>query len=57
MLLVVRRGGTSSLGRTLILSRYTEPEPEQQILLDRLHLRLPEQPPPRISSNLQTQIA
>lgn len=44
-------------GRTLILSRYTEPEPEQQILLDRLHLRLPEQPPPRISSNLQTQIA
>ena len=44
-------------GRTLILSRYTEPEPEQQILLDRLHLRRPEQPPPRISSNLQTQIA
>ena len=44
-------------GRTLILSRYTQPEPEQQLLLDRLHLRLPEQPPPRISSNLQAQIA
>lgn len=44
-------------GRTLVLSRYTEPEPEQQLLLDRLRLRLPEQPPPRISSNLQAQIA
>jgi transposase len=44
-------------GRTLILSRYTEPETEQQLLLDRLRLRLPEQPPPRISSNLQAHIA
>jgi len=44
-------------GRTLVLSRYTEPESEQQLLLDRLRLRLPEQPPPRISSNLQAQIA
>ena len=32
-------------GRTLVLSRYTEPEPGQQLLLDRLRLRLPEQPP------------
>ena len=37
-------------GRTLILSRYTEPEQEQRILLDRLRLTLPEQPPPRIAS-------
>ncbi|MCP3882599.1 MAG: IS1634 family transposase [Sulfitobacter sp.] len=44
-------------GRTLVLSRYTEPEPEQQLLLDRLRLRLPEQSPPRISSNPQAQIA
>ncbi len=44
-------------GRTLVPSRYTEPEPELQLLLDRLRLRLPEQPPPRISSNLQAQIA
>lgn len=44
-------------GRTLILSRYTEPEPEQQLLLNRLHLSLPEQPPPRISSDLQAHIA
>jgi hypothetical protein len=44
-------------GRTLILSRYTEPEPEQQLLLDRLRLRLPEQSPPRISSTLHAHIA
>jgi len=31
--------------RTLILSRYTEREQEQRILLDRLRLTLPEQPP------------
>ena len=44
-------------GRTPILSRYTEPEPEQQILLQKLRLRLPEQPPPRIASTLKAQIA
>jgi hypothetical protein len=44
-------------GRTLILSRDTEPEPEQQILLDRLRLRLPEEPPPPIASTLTAQIA
>src|SRR6202007_279091 len=37
-------------GRTLILSRYTHPEPEQKILLEQLNLTLPAQPPPRISS-------
>jgi hypothetical protein len=36
-------------GRTLILSRYTEPEKDQQLLLQQLHLQLPEQPPPRIT--------
>jgi len=40
-------------GRTLILSRYTEPEPDQQLLLDRLRLVLPAQPPPRITAALQ----
>ena len=39
----------ASDGRTLILSRYTHPEPEQQLLLERLKLRLPVQPPPRIT--------
>ena len=35
-------------GRCLVMSRHTEPEPEQQLLLDKLCLRLPEQPPPKI---------
>lgn len=35
-------------GRTLVMPRYTEPEIEQQMLLDRLRLTLPSQPPPRI---------
>ncbi|MGH9397894.1 MAG: IS1634 family transposase, partial [Terriglobia bacterium] len=35
-------------GRWLIMPRYTQPEPEQSLLLHRLHLSLPPQPPPRI---------
>ena len=37
-------------GRWLIMSRHTEPEPEQSMLLENLGLRLPPQPPPRIRS-------
>ena len=37
-------------GRTLILSRYTQPEADQKILLAQLGLMLPPQPPPRITS-------
>jgi len=37
-------------GRHLILSRYTEPEKDQQLLLQRLKLKLPPQPPPRITA-------
>ena len=37
-------------GRTLTLSRYTEPNAEQKILLEQLKLTLPPQPPPRISA-------
>ena len=37
-------------GRTLILSRYTEPNADQRVLLDRLSLTLPPQPPPRITA-------
>lgn len=40
----------TSDGRTLILSRYTEPTPDQRLLLQRLHLNLPPQPPPRITA-------
>jgi len=35
-------------GRWLIMPRYTQPEPEQLLLLHQLHLALPSQPPPRI---------
>lgn len=37
-------------GRHVILPRYTQPERELQVLLDQLKLSLPEQPPPRITS-------
>lgn len=37
-------------GRHLVLSRHTEPEPELQLLLDRLQLELPAQPPPKITA-------
>ena len=37
-------------GRTVLLSRYTEPEPDQLLLLQRLKLQLPAQPPPRIAA-------
>jgi hypothetical protein len=36
-------------GRTLILQRYTHPELELRLLLERLKLKLPAQPPPRIT--------
>ena len=37
-------------GRTVILSRYTEPEPDQRLLLQSLKLDLPDQPPPKITA-------
>ena len=37
-------------GRTVILSRYTEPEMDQAILLQRLKISLPAQPPPRVAA-------
>jgi len=36
--------------RILHLQRYTEPEQEHKVLLEKLNLRLPVQPPPKISS-------
>ena len=38
-------------GRTVILSRYTEPERDQALLLQRLKINLPDQPPPRITTD------
>ena len=40
-------------GRTLILSRYTEPDTDHKLLLEQLKLALPPQPPPRITAGGQ----
>ncbi len=37
-------------GRTVMLSRYTQPEKELQMLIEALRLELPAQPPPRITA-------
>jgi len=37
-------------GRQLTLTRYTEPEPELRLLLNTLGLKLPAQPPPKITA-------
>ena len=37
-------------GRYLVMPRYTQPEPDQAILLHKLQLTLPAQPPPRIKA-------
>ena len=37
-------------GREVIMSRYTHPEKDLQLLLDQLKLTLPEQGPPRITT-------
>jgi DDE family transposase len=37
-------------GRELLLTRYTQPEPELRLLIEQLKLSLPPQPPPRIAT-------
>jgi transposase len=37
-------------GRLVVLSRYTEPEDDHKLLLQRLQLHLPGQPPPKIAA-------
>jgi hypothetical protein len=37
-------------GREIILTRYTEPEPELRLLIDRMKLAMPAQPPPKIAA-------
>jgi transposase len=41
-------------GRRLVMPRYTEPSPEQALLLHHLNLVLPQQPPPRITTAAST---
>jgi hypothetical protein len=38
-------------GRWLILPRYTQPDTDTKMLLHKLKIDLPNQPPPRITSN------
>jgi hypothetical protein len=38
-------------GRELILTRHTQPEPELTLLLQKLALELPAQPPPKITAS------
>jgi hypothetical protein len=40
----------TSDGRWLVMSRYTKPDQAVEILLSRLQMKLPEQPPPRLSA-------
>jgi hypothetical protein len=37
-------------GRELLMTRYTQPEPELRLLIRQLNLDLPSQPPPRITT-------
>jgi hypothetical protein len=46
-------GGTTD-GRELVLTRHTEPEPELNLLLNKLKLELPAQPPPKITARAPT---
>jgi hypothetical protein len=39
-------------GRELVLTRYTEPEAELRLLLQKLKLELPAQPPPTVTTAL-----
>jgi hypothetical protein len=40
-------------GRTLVMSRYTELNADQKLLVKQLKLELPPQPPPRISAAIE----
>jgi transposase len=42
-------------GRRFILSRYTQPDQDQRLLLHQLKLALPKQPPPRLARNMAIQ--
>ncbi len=41
-------------GRCLIMPRYTEPDPDQALLLHQLNLVLPQRPPPRIAAQTRS---
>jgi hypothetical protein len=43
--------------RVVVLSRYTEPEKDQLLLLRQLKLQLPAQPPPKITARSSREVA
>jgi hypothetical protein len=43
-------------GREIVLTRYIQPEPELQLLINQLKLTLPSQQPPKITAATLTQI-
>ena len=43
-------------GREIVLTRYTQPEPELQLLINQLKLALPAQPPPKITAAALAQV-
>ena len=43
-------------GCEIVLTRYTQPEPELQLLINQLKLTLPSQPPPKITAATLAQI-
>jgi transposase len=43
-------------GRELIFTRYTEPEPDQRLVIAQLDWALPAQPPPRLSAKKEIQM-
>ena len=43
-------------GREIVVTRYTQPEPELQLLINQLKLTLPSQPPPKITAAALAQI-
>ena len=45
-------GNVSSRQKWLVMPRFTQPEPDQTILLHKLKLELPQQPPSRIKTRV-----
>jgi hypothetical protein len=43
--------------RVVVLSRYTEPEKDQLLLLRQLKIQLPAQPPPKITARNNREVA
>jgi hypothetical protein len=53
----IASGGGTRSGRGGALSRYTEPEKDQLLLLRQLKVQLPAQPPPKITARNSREVA